>query len=394
MEVINVFALFISTPLLLIVSFLCCQLLMGVIFYSKLSNPLSGERKPVSILIPAHNESAIIKETLTHLMAQVRTHDKVIVVADNCDDNTDEIAAQFNVQVIVRNCTKNIGKGYALDFGIRHIENDPEEIVIILDADCNVQENTIDQLAIAANLYKSPVQSLYLMEAPEHSDFTQKIAQFAFLIKNKIRPSGLKALNLPCQLMGTGMAFPWHLISKADLANGNIVEDMKLGVDFIINGNNTRFIPSARITSDFPTDSLAQLTQRTRWEHGHLTTIKEHVPNLLMHAFKNHNLKCLFFALDLTIPPLTLLLTFMTVITALFFSISLISSNYTYFIIISTFFTSFAFCIFISWLSFGKSIITIKDSISIPKYIINKSIIYRNFLNKKEVKWIKTKRDK
>ena len=36
----------------------------------------------------------------------------------------------------------------------------------------------------------------------------------------------LALLGLPCLLTGTGMAFPWELIRGANLATGNIVEDM------------------------------------------------------------------------------------------------------------------------------------------------------------------------
>ena len=50
-------------------------------------------------------------------------------------------------------------------------------------------------------------------------------------MKNWVRPLGLSNLNLPCQLMGTGMAFPWELIRSANLASGSIVEDTKLGLE-------------------------------------------------------------------------------------------------------------------------------------------------------------------
>jgi len=393
---IFIFSMLILIPLFLIVSFLCCQILLGLysLSSSKTFKAIKGERKPVTILIPAHNESYIIKETLSQLMLHTLPCDRVVVVADNCDDNTAEIAERFDVQVIIRKSEQNRGKGFALDYGIRHIESDPKEIIIILDADCNVEQNAIDQMAIAADLHNSPIQSLYLMQTTEQSSFSQKIAQFAFLIKNQIRPLGLKKLNLPCQLMGTGMAFPWKLIQRADLANGNIVEDMKLGVDFILSGNKTIFIPSAKITSQFPTDILAQLTQRTRWEHGHLDTIKTHVPTLIKHAVKSKSLKCFLFALDLAIPPITLLFTLIIGITTLLLSVSIISSDYIYFKLSSVFFITLTFCILASWFISGKEIITIRDCKNIPKYILNKLKIYINFFNNKQVSWVKTKRGK
>jgi hypothetical protein len=71
-----------------------------------------------------------------------------------------------------------------------------------------------------------PVQALYLMMAPADSQINYKVAEFAWRVKNWLRPLGLRALGLPCQLMGTGMAFPWEVIRRADLASASLVEDL------------------------------------------------------------------------------------------------------------------------------------------------------------------------
>ena len=55
-------------------------------------------------------------------------------------------------------------------------------------------------------------------------------------MKNFVRLKGLANLDLPCLLYGTGMAFPWSVISTVFLANGNIVEDMQLAIDLAIAG--------------------------------------------------------------------------------------------------------------------------------------------------------------
>ena len=53
------------------------------------------------------------------------------------------------------------------------------------------------------------MQILDLMTAPEDSPINYRVAEFAWRVNNWVRPLGLAALGLPCQLMGTGMAFPW-----------------------------------------------------------------------------------------------------------------------------------------------------------------------------------------
>src|SRR5262249_8178269 len=133
-----------------------------------------------------------------------------------------------------------------------------------------LSDAAIDRLAAACILTRRPAQSLYLMDTPAKSSMEHRVARFAMRVKNWLRPLGMKALNLPCQLMGTGMAFPCDVISMADLASGSIVEDLKLGLDLALAGAPPSFCPTARITSYFPASIEGALSQRTRWERGHI----------------------------------------------------------------------------------------------------------------------------
>ena len=48
---------------------------------------------PFTVLIPAHDEAAVITPTLRAIAAQLRAQDRMLVVADNCSDATATIAA-------------------------------------------------------------------------------------------------------------------------------------------------------------------------------------------------------------------------------------------------------------------------------------------------------------
>ena len=194
----------------------------------------------IAVLIPAHNESSGIIATLDSIQLQLKSTDRLIVVADNCNDDTAEIAIKHGAEVIERHDLDNRGKGFALDFGMRYLANNPTDIVIIIDADCILEKNALLPLAAYALKRGRPVQALYLMYA-KATDIKSKIAEFAWCVKNLVRPLGFANLGLPCQLMGTGMAFPWSCISHANLANSNIVEDMKLGIDLSIAGKPPLF---------------------------------------------------------------------------------------------------------------------------------------------------------
>ena len=82
----------------------------------------STKRTPLTtILIPAHNESTGITQTLLSIKAQSTANVKVLVVADNCNDDTAAVARSHGVEVIERFHETKRGKGFALDFGLQYL---------------------------------------------------------------------------------------------------------------------------------------------------------------------------------------------------------------------------------------------------------------------------------
>ena len=56
----------------------------------------------IAVLIPAHNESGSIATTIQHVRQQLRSFDRIVVVADNCTDDTVSICQLENAEVAVR----------------------------------------------------------------------------------------------------------------------------------------------------------------------------------------------------------------------------------------------------------------------------------------------------
>ena len=108
--------------------------------------PTAQRRGTVAVLIPAHDEAKGILATLNGIKPQLRPTDRLLVVADNCTDDTAAVAASAGAEVTVRSDLTKIGKGYALDWGLTHLASTPPDIVIMIDADCSVTTGTIDRL--------------------------------------------------------------------------------------------------------------------------------------------------------------------------------------------------------------------------------------------------------
>src|SRR5258705_3200869 len=271
--------------------------------------PVGGAvvRKRVAVIVPAHNESSGVVPTIEDLRPQLGEKDRLIVVADNCSDDTAVVAERAGAEVIVRNGLQRIGKGYALGWGISHINDSPPDFVVFVDADCRVQSDAVELLTNVCDDLQRPVQARFLMRSPENSPINHSLAEFAFLLRNWVRPLGLKNLNLPVQLMGTGMIFPWHLVRSAPLANGHLVEDLKLGLDLAAAGKAPYFYPLVQVTSEFPVTAKGTDSQRHRWVQGHIEMILKAAPRLLLQSIARRNFDLLALTLDCLIPPLSLL---------------------------------------------------------------------------------------
>jgi cellulose synthase/poly-beta-1,6-N-acetylglucosamine synthase-like glycosyltransferase len=360
---------------------------------SAVSAPPPASRLRLAILMPAHDEAALISATVAAVRPQLQAADRLVVIADNCSDQTAALARSAGAEVIERSDPVRRGKGYALDFGMRHIQSDPPDLVVILDADCQLGANALDKLAACSARTGRPAQALYLMHAAPNAGRMQKIAAFAWVVKNQVRAGGLHALGLPCQLMGTGMAFPWSSLHGAEVATGHIVEDLKLGLDLAREGHPTEFCPEALVTSTFPESAEGARTQRARWEHGHLSVILSETPALLWAALRRRDVKLLALALDLSVPPLALL--------ALLIAVSWVPSGILYLATGKSFALStvvvasilFGIAVLVSWVRFGRHLLSAKDLALAALYPLWKIPLYLRFLIARQMTWVRSKRD-
>ena len=376
--------------LILPVSFLLAQVLAAILLVKPAStNQLPVIKPTIAVLMPAHNESLVIAQTVQSVLMQLSNQDQLLVVADNCNDDTAIIAKNLGANVLERVNLNNRGKGYALDYGIQHLKNMPPQVVIIIDADCMVHTGAIDTLSRACYETQHPMQALYLMQPQPNPSLKARVAAFAWLVKNKVRPLGLKALGLPCQLMGTGMAFIWHDIAQINLASGHIVEDMKLGVDLTRMNKPPIFLPEALVTSIFPPSEEATNTQRARWEHGHLSVIMNEAPRLLIEAIKTKNIRMLALAYDLIIPPLAVL----SLMCVIVFMLCFATSSKPLLLLASILLIALISSVLLAWLFFGRALISFKQLCFVPVYALAKIPLYIKFFVSRQVDWVRSKRN-
>ncbi|NMG07238.1 glycosyltransferase family 2 protein [Brasilonema sp. UFV-L1] len=392
---IDVVLLISASSVFVICLFFLIECTAALLPNTSVANEYNWQDAKVAVLVPAHNEELVIGSTLEKLIPVLKKQDRLVVVADNCTDATAKIARAAGATVVERHDLECRGKGYALDYGLQFLESDPPDVVVIIDADCTVHPGAIEQLTQCAIASSAPVQASYLMTKPKNSQSSKDfVSQFSNIVRNLVRPRGLACLGQSCPLLGTGMAFPWTVICSVSLANGHLLEDLKLGLDLTLAGHKPVFCSEAKVTGCLPQHSQAAKTQKTRWEHGHLQIMQTYVPILLKQAISQKRFDLLVSVLDLCVPPLSLLVVIWLGLMAVTLLFGVLGTSWLPAVVVATAGLCFLMAILTTWTKFARKDLPLRELLTVPFYILWKIPVYFKFLVKPENVWIRTERDK
>jgi glycosyltransferase involved in cell wall biosynthesis len=352
--------------------------------------PFAGR---LAVLMPAHDEAQGIATTIAALRPQLLAQDRLLVVADNCGDDTAQRAREAGATVVERRDAQHRGKGYALAFGMTQLAGDPPDVVILVDADCLVQPGALQRLAAQAQQHQCPIQAHYRMDAPSGAGLMTRVSALAWRVKTLVRPLGWRTLGLPCPLMGSGMAFPWALLVRFELGSAHLVEDLQLGLDLTRAGAAPRFEPTSEVRSTLPASARGSRTQRTRWEHGHLGVLLHTAPRLLGQAVGERSGALLAVAADLVVPPLALLALLLAAASSVSLGAWLLLGWTAPFVLALVACASFATAVLIAWARFGRDTLSARDLASAPLYVLWKIPVYLGFVLHRQRAWVRTERE-
>ena len=347
----------------------------------------------VAVIVPAHNEEEGLGATLSQIKGQLKDGDRLIVVADNCTDATSAMARQWGAEVVERHEDTRRGKGFAVDAGLRYLQDRPPDFVVMVDADCYLENGSIEALVEQVRRTSRPAQAVYLMRAPA-GDVGPRgaVSVLAFLVKNWVRPLGLKRLGMPCLLTGTGMAFAWEDTRRVSVASDNIVEDMQMGLDLAMKGKGPMLCEAARVMGTLPSGTTARATQRRRWEHGHLRTMLTQVPRLIGAAFSNRDARLAVLAMEVGVPPLSLLVMGMAAGAAAGVALGMWRGVWGPSLLLAGALAALAASVALAWGRFGRGRVPGKALVAAPVYAASKMMMYASFVLKPQKKWVRTPR--
>lgn len=350
-------------------------------------------RPRLAVVVPAHNEASIIAATVAHLRGQLTDGDRLVVVADNCDDRTAALAREAGATVIERNDRDHRGKGYALSFATEYLQtNGAPEAVVIIDADCRVSDGGLARLGAQAAAHGRPVQADYTLLVSVDAQPGARMSAFAFRVRNRVRPLGLSRLGGSVHLGGTGMAFPWNVFVSAPSMQGHVTEDLALGVELTLAGHGPLLCPDVRVTSELAPSQAGQAGQRQRWESGHLQTLAHYLPKLLGRALAGRP-RLALSACDLAIPPLALHVSLLVLGSLAGGLVAVSGGSALPVALFGGELAVTAASVAVAWFAVGQDLMAPRDWLILPGYVLRKIPLYlRLFSRKRQLGWNKTER--
>jgi len=262
------------------------------------------------VVVPAHNEAAGLPATLATLarLEWPEAARRVLVVADNCSDATADVARRHGVEVLERHDTVHRGKGYALAAAFAHVTAEAEptwDALVVIDADTDVTPDLLATAHARLATGAEALQAAYLSRvgtAPLHA-----ITEVALYASHVLRGRARERRRLSVGLRGNGMILSRRVVTALPYTAFSAVEDLEYGIQLARAGVRVGLLAESTVRGDMPADHRVAATQRTRWIGGRAAVVRQQLPGLLRDAWTQRSALLLDLAVDLVLPPMSLL---------------------------------------------------------------------------------------
>jgi 1,2-diacylglycerol 3-beta-glucosyltransferase len=293
-----------------VLAFMIGYLLLLVIAAARTQRmpPPARDRRTFRIIVPAHNEELVLAPVLQRLttLQYPRTHYEVVVVADNCDDDTATIARSYGTRVLERRNPHARGKGHALAAAFAVLRNERVDAYVVLDADTLADPMLLQVFNRYLAAGHDVIQAHYDVLNAEDNHRTALMA-VALRIFHYVRPLGRRVLGGNATLTGNGMCLGKNVIDRHPWNAFSLTEDLEYTSTLVRNNQPIMFAPEAQIAAQMPIGRAQAHGQRLRWEGGRLQIARRDGLRFLWEALRQRSFRRFDWAMDLLIPPLAAL---------------------------------------------------------------------------------------
>jgi glycosyltransferase involved in cell wall biosynthesis len=384
--------LFLGLPLVVMASYL----LLATLLSARSPLPQYAEpRRFFRFVVPAHNESAGIAPTVRSLLEvdYPASLFDVVVVADNCNDDTAERARGAGAVVLERQDKERRGKGYALLLAFSNLPPQVDAVVVV-DADTLVSPNILRAFAARRDAGAHAVQADYAVRNPNAGWRTRLIA-IAFGAFHIVRSRARERLALSCGLRGNGMCFSAELLVQVPHEAFSIVEDVEYGLRLGEVGHRVFYADEAHVYGEMVTTSTAATSQRRRWEEGRKELVRRNAWRLLRKGLVERNRVLFDLACDLLVPPLSRIAALSALGVAagagLSFALQRVTASL---VVFSGCLLAVALYVLRGWAVSGTGLRGLLDLGLAPVYVLWKASLRLRKVSTPTSSWVRTKRER
>jgi cellulose synthase/poly-beta-1,6-N-acetylglucosamine synthase-like glycosyltransferase len=258
-----------------------------------------------AIVAPAHDE----RDVIGHLIDSCKALDyprplfDVYVVADNCSDDTAQVARARGARVLVRRDPARRGKGYALDFAFRRILAGRRryDAFVVLDADNLVAPDFLRVMNTYLLDGHAVIQGRMDVKNPNDTWVTATFGMSVW-VSNRFWYLAKHNLGLSAELGGTGMCIRADVLRTLGWGATSLTEDLEFSMKALIHGIRTAWAHDAVVYDEKPLTFRASWRQRVRWVQGQVQVALQYLPSLFWRAVRRPDVACFEGVLQLLQP--------------------------------------------------------------------------------------------
>ena len=256
--------------------------------------PLKTNKKhKFMAIIPAHNEAAVVANLVNSLKAQNYPKEllDIYVIADNCTDNTAEIARNAGAIVYERFDSTKKTKGYAMQWFLKQKieENADYDAFCVFDADNVAMPDFIKNMNKKLCQGEEVVQGYRDIKNPTDNWITAGYALFYWTM-HRFYHLARYNVGLSPLLNGTGFMVKFDVIKPNGWQTETLTEDIEFSLINMCQGRRLGWATDAVVYDEQPTSFKQSWSQRMRWSVGHIQCFKIYTKQLAKNAIKNRKL--------------------------------------------------------------------------------------------------------
>lgn len=246
------------------------------------------------ILIPAHNEEAVISGIINSINSQDYPKElyDYYILADNCTDRTAEVARELGAKVFEffkENENSPTGKPIALQKAFHALGDYQQkyDLVMFFDADNLVDHNMLRE--VNSQMLENPeaVATQCYLGAKNKSGIVAAFYYLSYTISNRFFQLAKCRMGLNIAIGGTGFAVRTkYIYQRGGWKSMSLTEDFEFQIETTIDGKRMLWNNNVKVYDEKPTNIFACYKQQKRWAQGHWYVAFKNTPALTKAFFQ------------------------------------------------------------------------------------------------------------